>query len=52
MSWFKKLLHSKAKAAKKKGVPEGLWTKCAKCGATLYQAELVRNLSVCPKCKN
>ncbi len=50
MSWFKKLLPSKAKATKKKGVPEGVWTKCSACGASLYHAEVARNLSVCPKC--
>lgn len=50
MSWFKKLLPSKVKFVKKKGVPEGVWTKCANCGATLYQAELERNLNICPKC--
>lgn len=50
MSWFKKLLPSKVKFAKKKGVPEGVWTKCANCGATLYQVELERNLNICPKC--
>lgn len=54
MSWFKKLLPSKAKvsveANGKKGVPEGVWTKCAGCDAPLYSAELERNLYVCPKC--
>ncbi len=52
MSWLKKLFPSKIRsdAAKKKGVPEGLWTKCPSCGAVLYRAELERNLEVCPKC--
>lgn len=52
MSWFKKLLPSKIDSAKggKKGVPEGIWSKCSKCAATLYRAELERNLNVCPKC--
>lgn len=52
MSWFKKLLPSKVESATggKKGVPEGIWSKCNKCGATLYRAELERNLNVCPKC--
>jgi len=31
-------------------VPEGVWTKCTKCNAVLYRAELERNLEVCPKC--
>lgn len=52
MSWFKKLLPSRIRTETitKKGVPEGLWTKCDKCSAILYRSELERNLSVCPKC--
>ncbi len=52
MSWFEKLLPSRIRtdAATKKGVPEGLWTKCDGCAAVLYRAELERNLEVCPKC--
>lgn len=52
MSWLKKLFPSKIRpdAAKKKGVPEGVWTKCPSCAAVLYRAELERNLEVCPKC--
>jgi acetyl-CoA carboxylase carboxyl transferase subunit beta len=53
MSWFKKLLPSRIRteAISKKGVPEGLWSKCEKCGAILYRSELERNLEVCPKCQ-
>lgn len=52
MSWFQKLLPSRIRtdAVTKKGVPEGLWSKCDKCGAVLYRSELERNLEVCPKC--
>ena len=50
MSWFKKIFPSKIETAHKKGVPEGLWTKCPECNAVLYHAELERNLQVCPKC--
>jgi len=52
MSWFKNLLPSRIRtdAITKKGVPEGLWSKCDKCSAILYRSELVRNLEVCPKC--
>lgn len=50
MSWFKKIFPSKVETAQKKGVPEGLWTKCPECNAVLYKAELERNLEVCPKC--
>jgi acetyl-CoA carboxylase carboxyl transferase subunit beta len=52
MNWFKKLLPSRIKTDgnAKKGVPEGIWSKCDRCGATLYSSELERNLEVCPKC--
>ena len=52
MSWFAKLLPStiRTTSEKKKGVPEGLWTKCDLCSAILYRAELERNFEVCPKC--
>lgn len=52
MSWFKKLLPSRIRTetVTKKGVPEGLWSKCEKCNAILYRTELERNLEVCPKC--
>lgn len=53
MSWFKNLLPSRIRtdAVTKKGVPEGLWSKCDKCSAVLYRTELERNLEVCPKCE-
>jgi len=52
MSWFKKLLPSRIRtgAGTKKGVPEGLWSKCDNCNSVLYRSELERNLEVCPKC--
>lgn len=52
MSWFAKLLPSRIRTetGQKKGVPEGLWTKCKACNAVLYRAELSRSIEVCPKC--
>lgn len=52
MSWFERILPPKVKASNKakRGVPEGLWTKCEACDAVLYRAEVERNLDVCPKC--
>lgn len=52
MSWFERILPPKVKASNKskRGVPEGLWTKCVSCDAVLYRAEVERNLDVCPKC--
>lgn len=51
MSWLDKILPSKIKTeSARKRVPEGLWSKCTKCNAVLYRAELERNMDVCPKC--
>src|SRR6476469_11099404 len=52
MSWFKKLLPSRIQTGNntKKGVPEGLWSKCSNCNAVLYRSELEKDLEVCPKC--
>ncbi len=55
MSWFRNLLPSKIRThhmekANKNKVPEGLWTMCPGCNATLYRPELERNDDVCPKC--
>lgn len=53
MSWIGKLVPSKMRgnsAGRKSSVPEGVWTKCASCGAVLYTAEMQRALNVCPKC--
>ncbi len=52
MTWFEKLLPSRIRteARTKRNVPEGVWTKCDDCNATLYRAELERNADVCPKC--
>jgi acetyl-CoA carboxylase carboxyl transferase subunit beta len=52
MNWFKKLLPSRISTGSttKKGVPEGVWSKCDQCGSVLYRSELERNEDVCPKC--
>ena len=53
MSWLQKLLPPKINRSgtgAKKTVPEGLWSKCPACDATLYAADLVKNANVCPKC--
>lgn len=52
MNWFKNLVPTRIKtdAKGRRSVPEGVWTKCTACQAVLYQAELERNLHVCPKC--
>ncbi|MEN8259940.1 MAG: acetyl-CoA carboxylase, carboxyltransferase subunit beta [Pseudomonadota bacterium] len=54
MSWFEKLVPSKIRteASRKSTVPQGLWNKCPCCDAILYNAELERNLDVCPRCEH
>lgn len=34
----------------KRGVPEGLWTRCPGCQASIYKKEAERLLNVCPQC--
>ncbi len=52
MSWLDKISGSRllSDGARRKSVPEGLWTKCQTCQSVLYRAELERTLGVCPKC--
>jgi len=49
MNWLKRAKQG-IKTWKKKNLPDGLWEKCPSCGEILYVKELVRSLSVCPKC--
>ena len=41
-----------AETTAKKGVPEGLWLRCAGCGETVFRKTLETNLEVCPKCEH
>jgi acetyl-CoA carboxylase carboxyl transferase subunit beta len=52
VSWLNKLLPSKIRNyhSERRSVPEGLWLKCPKCEAVLYNLELEESLNVCPKC--
>ncbi len=54
MSWLQKLVPGASRRERRANprgkVPEGVWEKCAGCGAALYRPELERNLMVCPKC--
>jgi len=38
--------------SKKKEIPEGLWTKCPKCGTMVFDKELDENLKVCTHCQH
>jgi acetyl-CoA carboxylase carboxyl transferase subunit beta len=52
MSWLSKILPSimRTSTSKKRDIPEGLWHRCPECQASLFHAELERNLHVCPSC--
>ena len=55
MNWFDKIIPPKIKTGARigrRGVPEGLWNKCADCQAVLYAVELQHSLQVCPKCNH
>lgn len=55
MNWFEKFVPASIRtdASNKKGaVPEGLWNKCPNCNAILFNLELEKNFSVCPKCEH
>jgi acetyl-CoA carboxylase carboxyl transferase subunit beta len=51
LAWFRR---EQAPLARNAGVesrvPEGLWSKCDNCKEILYHKDVVKNLSVCPKC--
>ncbi len=53
MSWIEKLKAPKISPDNVKGgFPEGLWTKCPKCSEIVFHEDIVKNLSVCPKCEH
>jgi acetyl-CoA carboxylase carboxyl transferase subunit beta len=45
-----RLFRRKDESEKKIKIPEGMWIKCDACLEVIYKPEVVRNLSVCPKC--
>lgn len=47
---FKKKIRKKKLYTEKVDIPEGLFTKCEKCQELIFKEDLVKNLSVCPKC--
>jgi acetyl-CoA carboxylase carboxyl transferase subunit beta len=38
--------------SRKREIPEGLWTKCPRCEAMVFDKELDANAKVCPKCQH
>lgn len=50
MAIFRKPKYTLVKVAKRKEIPDGLWTKCDGCAGIIYNKALEDNLRVCPKC--
>lgn len=51
MAWWSRTQGLTSEPAEpKKSVPKGVWTKCERCAATLYEADLDANLRVCTSC--
>ena len=50
MAWFRRQSPSLAPRSAESRVPEGLWVKCGSCKEILYRKDVLKNLSVCPKC--
>lgn len=50
MAIFGRPKYTLVKVAKRKEIPEGLWTKCEGCGEIIYNKILEENFRVCPKC--
>ena len=49
-AWFRRDPTPLEPSQQESRVPEGLWVKCGSCKEIIYRKEVVRNLSVCPKC--
>ena len=50
MAWWSRTQGLSAEP--KKSVPKGIWAKCERCAATLYDADLAANLKVCASCNH
>jgi acetyl-CoA carboxylase carboxyl transferase subunit beta len=50
VAWFRREPAPLAPRPGESRVPEGLWVKCGSCKEILYRKDMLKNLSVCPKC--
>jgi acetyl-CoA carboxylase carboxyl transferase subunit beta len=50
MAWFRREPAPLPRRESESRVPEGLWVKCGSCKEILYRKDVLKNLSVCPKC--
>lgn len=49
MAWFLRK-RPNIEETQQRELPEGLWTKCPRCGAILYKKQLEEHLYTCPQC--
>jgi acetyl-CoA carboxylase carboxyl transferase subunit beta len=50
VAWFRREPSLLPPGEQENRVPEGLWVKCDSCKEIIYRKEVLKNLSVCPKC--
>ena len=50
VAWFRKEHEALPPTEQESRVPEGLYVKCGACKESIYRKEVLKNLSVCPKC--
>jgi acetyl-CoA carboxylase carboxyl transferase subunit beta len=50
MAWFRREPTPLPASDQESRIPEGLWVKCSACKEIIYRKEVLKNVSVCPKC--
>lgn len=50
MAWFRRSKSGIESDSKKKEIPDGMWTKCDKCGEIIHKKQLEQNAFTCTKC--
>jgi acetyl-CoA carboxylase carboxyl transferase subunit beta len=50
MAWFRRTKSGIEGDSKKKEIPDGMWTKCEKCGEIIHKKQLEQIAYTCPKC--
>jgi acetyl-CoA carboxylase carboxyl transferase subunit beta len=50
VAWFRREHEALPPTEQESRVPEGLYVKCGACKESIYRKEVLKNLSVCPKC--
>lgn len=50
MAWFRRTKSGIESDSKRKEIPDGMWTKCDKCGEIIHKKQLEQHAYTCPKC--